>query len=384
MTVIDRAHRIVLILLMTTIPAIFLVDFVAEVFQGEITFSPGWQVYLALVAIAGRQIVKRQWEADWIIVGGGLGTAAMDLISYYLSPTVIDLTAAIVLVPVVGLVAVAVSRRAPVVTGAVLGVAAVVLSTIAFVDEGLAIDDIITKAAAVAILFGLGGWLLYQLRRGYEEQYAARDRFVAAVSHELRTPLTALAGFAELLADGQGDDEIATLIEDQARDAVNIVEDLLVAARSDAGQVTVAVTATDVAAEVSNVLDGISNTAESKSVNDETTSHRGGGRSAPPAADCAQSRHQRHPPRGRNDLGSLERIRRVCGDRGVRRRTRLRDERDGVVVRTLWAGENNRSGHGLDRFGSHRIEGTGSLDGWRTECHERRWRHRVLAQLAAR
>ncbi len=263
MTVIDRAHRLVLILLVTTIPAIFLVDLVAEILRDDITVSPGWQVYLLLVIIAGYQIATKRWDADWIILGGGLGTAALGLYGYHVTPTAIDLTAAVALVPIVGLVAVAVSRHAPLLTGTALGLTSIVLTTTAFTDEGLKPDDIITKVVAVTIMFGLGGWLLYQLRRGYEEQYAARDRFVATVSHELRTPLTALSGFTEALTDGvvdAGTDEgqsILNLMSDQAREAADIVEDLLVAARTDAGQVNVESVGTRLDHEVGVVLDGL-------------------------------------------------------------------------------------------------------------------------------
>jgi len=264
MTVIDRAHRLVLILLTTIIPLIYLVDLVAEIINGDITVSPGWQVYGALVGIGVYQIRKRRWDADWVIVGGGLGTTILGVLSHNGYTTSIDLTAAVIIVPIVGLVATAVSRHAPVLTGASLGIASVVLATIAFTHEILRIDDLITKSAAVAILFGLGAWLLYQLRRGYEEQYEARDRFVATVSHELRTPLTALAGFTEALGDGVVDpcsseaEAILALMSGQAHEAADIVEDLLVAARSEAGQVSVHPLPTRLDHEVDIVLNGLS------------------------------------------------------------------------------------------------------------------------------
>lgn len=202
MTVIDRAHRLVLILLVTAIPAIFLVDLVAELIRGDITNSPGWQVYLALEILAIVQIKTRRWEADWIIVVGGVGTAAMGLFSHFGTQTAIDLTAAVGLLPTVGLVAVVVSRRAPIIIGSTLGLASVVITAIALSDDGLTPDDIITKVVAIALLFGLAAWLLHQLRRGYEHQFSERDRFVAAVSHELRSPLTAITGFTEALSTG--------------------------------------------------------------------------------------------------------------------------------------------------------------------------------------
>ena len=66
-----------------------------------------------------------------------------------------------------------------------------------------------------------------------------KDRFLAAVSHELRTPLTVVIGLAHELAEEGGrfgDEERATLlgmIGEHSEEAGAIVEDLLVAARSD-------------------------------------------------------------------------------------------------------------------------------------------------------
>lgn len=259
MTVIDRAHKLVLTLVVTTIPAIFLVDFVAEVFQDDITFSSGWQVYAVLVAIAAYQMRHKKWEADWIIVGGGVSTAVMGLMSNAGTKTVMNLSAAMVLVPVVGLVAIAVSRRGPAISGIVLGVASVALATVNSVNEELPFDDVITKSAAEAILFGLGGWLLYQLRRDYERQFANRERFVASISHELRTPLTALSGFSAALADNtielcsQEAREVVDLLSGQAQEAADIVEDMLVVFRSTSGQVAVDVTTACLATEAETV-----------------------------------------------------------------------------------------------------------------------------------
>lgn len=72
-----------------------------------------------------------------------------------------------------------------------------------------------------------------------------KDRFLASVSHEIRTPLTAVSGLAHELRDRPGDfgeEEIHALLEmisEQSDEVGAIVEDLLVAARSDIGKVTV-------------------------------------------------------------------------------------------------------------------------------------------------
>lgn len=81
----------------------------------------------------------------------------------------------------------------------------------------------------------------------------AKDQFVASVSHELRTPLTAVVGIAEELADNRGTisseeaHDLIGVLAAEGRDVANIVEDLLVAARLDTGQVSIALERTDLA-----------------------------------------------------------------------------------------------------------------------------------------
>lgn len=68
-----------------------------------------------------------------------------------------------------------------------------------------------------------------------------KDHFVATVSHELRTPLTSIVGYTELLSDGsvgELDPEQAQFIGVVARNANRLqrmVDDLLLAAKIDAG-----------------------------------------------------------------------------------------------------------------------------------------------------
>jgi signal transduction histidine kinase len=72
----------------------------------------------------------------------------------------------------------------------------------------------------------------------------AKDRFIASVSHELRTPLTAVLGFAEILRGGEElspEERVAMMkaITEEATDLAHIIDDLLVAARGEIGQVVV-------------------------------------------------------------------------------------------------------------------------------------------------
>jgi len=78
----------------------------------------------------------------------------------------------------------------------------------------------------------------YRLEGAYEEQ----QRFTGDASHELRTPLTRIKGMTSLALSGPGCfDEYrdAVIVADQAADVMSrIVQDLLLLARSDAGQLT--------------------------------------------------------------------------------------------------------------------------------------------------
>jgi signal transduction histidine kinase len=78
-----------------------------------------------------------------------------------------------------------------------------------------------------------------------ERLIESKDRFVASVSHELRTPLTAVIGLAHELETPSAhltpDDlqELHRMIACEAEEVARIVEDLLVSARTDIGEVGV-------------------------------------------------------------------------------------------------------------------------------------------------
>jgi signal transduction histidine kinase len=88
----------------------------------------------------------------------------------------------------------------------------------------------------------------------------SKDRFLATVSHELRTPLTVVLGAAaeagarwETL-DPDHRQELLGMMSEQAHEASHIVEDLLVAARSDPAKLRLAVETTELASHVEYAL----------------------------------------------------------------------------------------------------------------------------------
>lgn len=95
----------------------------------------------------------------------------------------------------------------------------------------------------------------------------AKDDFIAGLSHELRTPLTTIVGFSELLIEGGLDpgeeQEMLTIINAGSSDLSRMVEDLLVAARIDAGALTYSPQHIDVASQVEQVVTPYKRSGES-------------------------------------------------------------------------------------------------------------------------
>lgn len=97
----------------------------------------------------------------------------------------------------------------------------------------------------------------HELTRQLEE----REQFIAAVSHELRTPLTSIMGLTEELVNRplafgpEEQAELLRIVASETRDVVDIVEDLLVAARAEAGHLTVNVEPCDLGAEAQRVAE---------------------------------------------------------------------------------------------------------------------------------
>jgi signal transduction histidine kinase len=89
----------------------------------------------------------------------------------------------------------------------------------------------------------------------------AKTELLATVSHELRTPLAGVMGFAQLLQDEDADltDEDRTeairSIAEQSFDLAALIDDLLIAARSELGELSVSSVRTNLRAQVAQVLE---------------------------------------------------------------------------------------------------------------------------------
>lgn len=102
-----------------------------------------------------------------------------------------------------------------------------------------------------------------------EELVRAKDAFVASVSHELRTPLTVVTGLAHELNERWMDltdeelGEFTAMLVEQSNDMSDLIDDLLVAARSSIGNVVVRRERVDLKQEVESVLSGFTDTGRS-------------------------------------------------------------------------------------------------------------------------
>jgi PAS domain S-box-containing protein len=93
------------------------------------------------------------------------------------------------------------------------------------------------------------------------ELLRSKDDFIATIAHELRTPLAGVVGFAQVLRDENGEldhearAEMVRLVAEQGMDLTNIVDDLLVAAKSEAGTLQVASVQVDLRAQAAQVVE---------------------------------------------------------------------------------------------------------------------------------
>lgn len=112
-----------------------------------------------------------------------------------------------------------------------------------------------------------------------EQLVQSKDQLIASVSHEIRTPLAAIVGFAELLRDAPDlsntdRTEMIGLLVQQSADLTNIVDDLLVSAKADLGQLELVRVTVDLGAQAAQAIEGLDTEAR-RAVTLPTTTARG-------------------------------------------------------------------------------------------------------------
>jgi|FLYL01.1.fsa_nt_gi PAS domain S-box-containing protein len=99
-----------------------------------------------------------------------------------------------------------------------------------------------------------------RVREQLEALVRAKEDLVMSVSHELRTPLTSIVGLARELVerwevfDEEERRDLVELVASQGEDMAALVEDLLVAARSEVGMVSIHPEVLDLGVELADVV----------------------------------------------------------------------------------------------------------------------------------
>ncbi|MBK5267475.1 MAG: GAF domain-containing protein [Acidimicrobiia bacterium] len=102
-----------------------------------------------------------------------------------------------------------------------------------------------------------------QVEERLRETLRTKTEFIATIAHELRTPLTAVVGFAQILTDPNSRLsaserlELVKTIANEGIDLTNIIDDLLVAAKAEAGTLTVNRVELDLRAQAAQVLNSL-------------------------------------------------------------------------------------------------------------------------------
>ena len=101
---------------------------------------------------------------------------------------------------------------------------------------------------------------LVRVERQLQGLLASKDQFLATVAHELRTPLTAVVGFSQELLTHRAEhslddcDEFLDLIAFNSSEMAHLVDDLLVLATADVGEVSVVPVAVELGALIQDSI----------------------------------------------------------------------------------------------------------------------------------
>ncbi len=147
-----------------------------------------------------------------------------------------------------------------------VGVTGLVASQIPLADDP-DVQSLLERAADMMGAYLTGA----QANRRLQALVDSKDEFVTSVSHELRTPLAAVVGMSAELAQDRAIDpdmrhELIDIIAEQSREVGDLVDDLLVVARSDIGTLVLSRDKLDLRAEVDSVVSALRRVLDGKSL----------------------------------------------------------------------------------------------------------------------
>ena len=111
-----------------------------------------------------------------------------------------------------------------------------------------------------------------EMMKGLKQLEELREEFVFIAAHELRTPVTAIKGYIQMVLEGatgplnDKTKEFLTKVVDANKRLVNLVNDLLEVARSEAGRLTVTTVPLEMVPIVRSVLSELKPLADEKSI----------------------------------------------------------------------------------------------------------------------
>ncbi|HSO50086.1 MAG TPA: GAF domain-containing sensor histidine kinase, partial [Acidimicrobiia bacterium] len=131
----------------------------------------------------------------------------------------------------------------------------------AFNDRGVAVLQRFADDLAYGIAAIRARKRQHEAESKLRDLLESKDELIATIAHELRTPLAGVVGFAQVLRDDadtldpESRAEMIRLVAEQGMDLTNIVDDLLVAAKSEAGTLVIARVRVDLRAQAAQVLE---------------------------------------------------------------------------------------------------------------------------------
>jgi signal transduction histidine kinase len=160
-------------------------------------------------------------------------------------------------------------------------------STISDLEEAVERSEWSQRLLAIILPIAAAGaliavvWLVRARRARHHVKFlehviAEKERFIGTVSHELRTPLAAIVGFTELMSSTgehlseSEQREYLELILTQGNEVSAIVDDLLVAARAEIGELTLVKVPVDLAAQTRQVVEALSFDGDKPAVPDSS------------------------------------------------------------------------------------------------------------------